>query len=110
MSSAFRLPLLFRCSSISFFVNNSKYSRDLHHGTSLEVFTFSFSMSSAMVDFCPPEPRFHALACGLVTYAGKVYRIFIHNNRIDDSLYLLKDFGFSRCAVLKDHSYSYTLP
>ena len=73
VSSTFRLPLLLRCSSISFFVNTGKLSRDLQHGTSFEVFTVGFSALSAIFDCCPPEPRFHDFARVFVTNAGKVY-------------------------------------
>ena len=79
MSSTFRLPLLLRCSSISFFVNTGKLSRDLHQGTSFEVFTVGFSSLSAMFDYCPPEPRFRAFARVIVTNAGKVYSFTSRN-------------------------------
>ena len=81
VSSTFRLPLLLRCSSISFFVNTGKLSRDLQHGTSFEVFTVGFSALSAIFDCCPPEPRFHDFARVFVTNAGKVYSVeFTYSN------------------------------
>ena len=66
VSWTFCLPLLLRCSSISFFVNTGKLSRDLHHGKSFEVFTAGFSALSAIFDSCPPEAslsRFRACDC-----------------------------------------------
>ena len=73
VSWTFCLPLLLRCSSLSFFVNTGKLSRDLHHVKSFEVFTAGFSALSAIFDSCPPEPRFHDFARVIVTNAGKVY-------------------------------------
>ena len=72
-SPAFRLPLLFRCSSISFLVNTGKLLRDLHHGISFAVCALGFSVLSAMFEVCPPEPHFHVFARVLVTNGGMVY-------------------------------------
>ena len=73
-SSPFRLPLLFRCSSISFLVNNGKLLRDVHHGISFAVCALGFSVLSSMFDVCPPEPHFHVFARVPVTNAEMVYK------------------------------------